>query len=198
MNLLKYTLIAATVMFVMTVPVLGQDQAVIEATVASKQPTKAPVVVMPYEELNIYDELPDYVYAMSRPMYIKWAKAQNKGAYREAERLADRYRARNPVNPIYVQSNDYKSSVTQIQNESVTPNTANFAGTSDTNYRGNSVQRAYVPQQWQGGPVVLINPYMPRPPRLLYSDQGHPLIADPDRTLDTDEKVLKFLDSLEQ
>ncbi|MGB0600477.1 MAG: hypothetical protein ACPGLY_27690, partial [Rubripirellula sp.] len=154
-------------------------------------------VIMPFEDLNVFDELPDYVYSMPKPVYRKWAKLQNKGAYREAQRKADAYRKRNPVNPVYVQSNDYDSRVTQTQHEEVTPNTADFSGTNNTKYNGRSTQRAFVPDQWAGGPVHLINPYVDRPPKMIHMPNGQAVLADPDHVLNTQEKLDAFLKKLE-
>ena len=180
---MRLLLACAVAFFVTTVPVLG---------------TEIGVQKIPYEDLNIYDELPDYVYSMPKAVYQKWCKLQNKGAYREAERRADAFRKRNPVNPVYVQTNGYDSRVTQQQSEQVTPNTADFSGTNNTSYDGRSVQRAFVPDQWAGGPVILLNPYYPRPPKMIYMPNGQGILADPDHVLNTQAKLDAYLKKLEE
>ena len=178
---MRLLLACVVAFFVTTVPVLGQEK----------------TVVLPFEDLNIYDELPDYVYSMPKAVYQKWAKMQNKGAYREAQRNADAYRRRNPINPVYVQTNGYDSRVTQQQHEEVSPTTADFSGTNNTKYDGRSAQRAFIPDQWAGGPVVLINPYVDRQPKMIYLPNGQGVLADPDHVLDTEAKLEAFLKKLE-
>ncbi len=138
---------------------------------------------VPFENLHIKQALPDYCYDMPRPLFEKWCDLQNRGAYRQAERLADASRARHPLRETYVQENNYKARVTQKQQESVSPNKASMSGTQDTDYRGNNVQRVYQSGEVSGGPVVVLNPYAPRPAAVLFKEDGTPYVADPDRTL---------------
>jgi hypothetical protein len=138
---------------------------------------------VPFENLHVKQALPDYCYAMPRPLYEKWCDMQNRGAYRQAERLADVARARHPLRETYIQENNYKSRVTQTQHEKVSPTSASMSGTQDTDYRGGNVQKVYQSGQTSGGPVVVLNPYADRPAVVLWNDSGCPYVADPDKTV---------------
>lgn len=139
---------------------------------------------VPFENLHIKQALPDYCYDMPRPLYEKWCDMQNRGAYRQAERLADIARARNPLKETYTQENEYKARVAQTQKEKVSPNSASMTGNQDTTYKGKGIQNVYQSGQAAGGPVVVLNPYAPRPAVILFAADGTPYVADPDKTLD--------------
>lgn len=138
---------------------------------------------LPFENLHIKQALPDYCYAMPRPMYERWCAAQNTRAVQESQRLADLARQRNPWRETYVQDNKYVASVRQQQSESVSPTKASMKGTQDTTYQGSNVQKVYRSGEVSGGPVVVLNPYAPRPAAVLFKDDGTAYVADPDRTL---------------
>lgn len=150
-------------------------------------------VTLPFEDLQIYDELPDYVYSMPRAVYVKWAKMQNAGAYRKAQRMADAFVARNPLNTTYVQDSDYTANVTQEQHEEVSPTTADFSGRQSTRYNGKNRQFTFQDRRYGGGPVLLLNPYMPSPPKVIFLDDGTPVIADPDNQVRTKRQAKKLL-----
>lgn len=170
-------------LFVFVLAVLGVACLVCGET--RQVPTSS--VTVPFEDLNILSPLPDYCYAMPRPLYEKWCDMQNKGAYRQAERLADAARMRFPARETYVQDQDYSADVQQVQSESVGPTEANFAGNERTEYRGRNVQNVFQTGQSAGGPVVLLNPYTARPATVLYDETGVAYVADPDKTLTPEE-----------
>lgn len=119
-----------------------------------------PTVALPWENLNIFDPLPDYTKSMPDEMFIKWAKAQNEMSYRQAQKRADEWNARNPALDFYVQTNDYDSSSDLNQRERATSTGASVNAQSDTKYQGRSTQQTYRDRnRWGGGPVTLINPY---------------------------------------
>jgi hypothetical protein len=140
-------------------------------------------VQVPFENLNIFEPFPDYVYAMPRPFFEKWAKMQNDGAYAQAERLSDIFKQRNPYRETYVQTNAYKAQVQQHQAETVSENSASMTGTQKTDYDGKNVQSYYRQESYGGGPVVIINPYCDRPAKVIIKDDGTVYVADPDKTL---------------
>ena len=133
-----------------------------ETTKQTVQPRQQgiPTVGIPFENLNIFDALPAYTNAMSDEMFVKWAKAQNEMAYRQAQKRADEWNARNPALDFYVQTNDYDSDSDLNQQEKATSTGATVNAESDTRYRGRSTQQTFRDRnRWGGGPVVLINPY---------------------------------------
>lgn len=154
----------------------------------------APKVVVPFEEILPFDELPDSCYAMPRKVYMKWAKLQNKGAYRQAQRMADAFSARNPYVDTYVQTSDYSAGIDQEQHEKVTPKTADFSGTQKTNYSGRNAQYTFRRDRWAGGPVNLLNPYSKRPPKVMFGKTGM-YLADPDGVVKTPEQARKILEA---
>ena len=153
-----------------------------------RQPPQPTRVVLPFEDLNVHDELPDYVYSMPRQVYIKWCKMQNKGAYREAQRMADDFSIRHPLIDTYVQDSDYTATVEQEQHEKVTPNSADLTGRQATKYQGQNKQFTYRDKRWGGGPVVLLNPYAARPAKVIFQ-RGIAFIADPDGQLKSQEEA---------
>lgn len=150
-------------------------------------------VVVAFEDILLFDELPDYCYSMPRKMYIKWAKLQNKGCYRQAQRMADAFAAQNPYVDTYVQTSDYTSGVDQQQHEKVTPKTADFSGNQQTSYSGRNAQLTFRRDRWAGGPVTLLNPYSKRPPKVMFGQTGM-YIANPDNVAQTPEQALKILE----
>lgn len=148
---------------------------------------------LPFENLHVKQTLPEYCYAMPRPMFERWCIAQNNRAYQESQRLVDVARKRNPWRETYVQDQHYKARVTQKQSETVSPTKASMSGSQDTNYQGNNVQKVYRSNEVSGGPVVVLNPYADRPAIVLYND-GKAYVADPDKTL-TDEEAARLLDN---
>lgn len=151
---------------------------------------------LPFENLHVKQALPEYCYAMPRPMFEKWCVAQNNRAYQEAQRLVDVARKRSPWRETYVQDQNYKARVTQKQNETVSPTKASMAGSQDTDYRGNNVQKVYRSGEVSGGPVVVLNPYADRPAIVLYKEDGTAYVADPDQTL-TEEEAQALLNDVE-
>lgn len=147
-----------------------------------------------YEGLTVYESLPQYVYLMERPVYVKWAKLQNKGAYREAQRLADDWQIRNPSIDVYVQTYDTETRTTQGQNETVSPNGAQFGGQNQTNIQGKNVQQVFRPDGWGGGPVTLINPFADRPPRLVRTGPNNYKVLDPDMVFQSQEEINDFIE----
>jgi len=140
-------------------------------------------VTIPFENLHIFEPFPDYVYAMPRVLFEKWAKMQNEGAYAQAQRLADTYRMRNPYRETYVQTSAYKALVQQKQAEQVSEDSAAMEGTQKTDFEGKNMQSVYVQEGFGGGPVVVINPYCDRPAKVMFKDDGTAYVADPDKTL---------------
>jgi len=153
---------------------------VLFAVLLFAQPLNAEDVVVPFENLNVYDELPDYVYSMPRKTYEAWAKLQNAGAYRQAERLADAHRERNPARETFIQTYDYRALVNQSQRESVSSCNAGFNGAQDTFYSGRNVQMSYQLEPWGGGPVHILNPYCNRPAKVITDAEGVKHLVDPD------------------
>lgn len=151
---------------------------------------------LPFENLHVKQALPEYCYAMPRPMFEKWCVAQNNRAYQEAQRLADVARKRNPWRETYVQDQKYKARVVQKQSETVSPTKASMAGSQDTDYQGNNVQKVYRSGEVSGGPVVVLNPYADRPAIVLYREDGTAYVADPDKTL-TEEEAQALLNDVE-
>ena len=145
-------------------------------------PTLA-VESVPFEDMHIKSELPDYVYSMPRIVYQKWVILQNEGAYRKSARVAEAWEAKNPYKETYVQSSKYRATVTQTQSESVTPSGAQFSGKQDTDYDGANVQLTYRTQSHGGGPVLVLNPYVDRPAKVMVDKDGLIYVADPDKTL---------------
>jgi hypothetical protein len=149
--------------------------------------------VVPFEDMHIMSPLPDYVYAMPRPLFEKWCVLQNAGALRKAQRLQDVYLQRNPYRESYVQTADYKAGVTQSQVETSSPDKATFSGSQDTEYSGKNFQQSYREYNYAGGPVVVLNPYASRPAKVIYGEEGS-YVADPDKTL-TKAQAQKLLES---
>lgn len=140
-------------------------------------------VTIPFENLNIFEPFPDYVYAMPRPLFVKWAKMQNDGAYAQAQMLSDTFKMRNPYRETYVQSNAYKARVQQSQSEQVSEGGASMTGDQQTDFDGRNVQSVFRQESYGGGPVVIINPYCDRPAKVMFKDDGTVYVADPDKTL---------------
>lgn len=143
---------------------------ILATTVADEQPpdTKGanlhqrgtPTVFLPFENLNIFDALPGYTTSMSDEMFMKWAKAQNKMAYRKAQQRADEWNARNPALDYYIQENEYSSNSDLNQNETGSSTNATVNSESNTDYDGTNIQRTHrSADNWGGGPVIIINPY---------------------------------------
>jgi len=152
--------------------------------VSFAQEPAAKEVTVPFEDLKVFDEYPDYVYAMPRKVFEKWVGLQNEGAARKAQRLADAWRERNPFRETYVQDTKYKAHVKQSQSERVSETTAKMNGVQDTAYEGTNVQKAYRSNDgYAGGPVLVLNPYVSRPAKIIINDDGVAYVADPDRTL---------------
>jgi hypothetical protein len=150
-------------------------------------------VVIPFEDLKVFDEFPDYVYAMPHAVYVKWVELQNAGAYRKAERMADAWRERNPFRETYIQDSKYTAKVQQSQNESFSPTSATMAGKQDTQYEGRNAQRAFKESGYGGGPVLVLNPYVDRPAKVIINDDGVAYVADPDKTIKNVTDALKML-----
>jgi hypothetical protein len=149
-----------------------------------------PVVVkLPFEKMHIYSELPDYVYAMPRKLFEKWVVMQNEGAEQEAMVLSDVYRQRNPYRETYVQSAKYKANVQQSQNEQVTENSATMSAKQNTDFDGKTMQQVYRQEGYGGGPLLVLNPYADRPPKVLFKKDGTPYVADPDKVFKTQEEA---------
>lgn len=143
---------------------------------------------VPFENLHIKQALPEYCYDMPRPLYEKWCDMQNRGSYRQAERLADVARARHPLRETYTQENGYKSNVKQTQSETVSPTKASMAGNQDTTYAGKNIQNVYQSGQAFGGSAVILNPYADRPAIVRLTDDAVAYVADPDKTLSHEQK----------
>ena len=161
--------------------------------VAAQEPVTQTTRIVPFEDMNIMSPYPDYVYAMPRPLFEKWVVLQNAGALRKAQRLQDAYLRRNPYRETYVQTSDYTAGVTQNQIETASPDTATFSGSQDTNYSGKNFQQSYQAENYAGGPVLVLNPYVERPAKVIYGKTGA-YVADPDKTL-TKEQAQKLLKS---
>ena len=179
----------------------GQEQAIEEMVLELKgepsmaiqqQPDKPAIL---FENLQITDPLPDHVYAMPREEYIKWAKAQNACAYYEAELIAEKFKQRNPYRETYVrQDAGVSDSVGVMDTGYVDYN----AWVERTYYSGASTFTVYKQNAWGGGPVVILNPYAKRPPKVLKG--GNPetgdmfiYVADPDNALPDFDAKKEFL-----
>jgi len=126
----------------------------------SDPPAPVQTVVLQYEEVTPYSELPVYTNSMPDEIFIKWAKAQNEMAYLKARQRADEWRARHPSIDTFVQDNDYSSTSTLDQEESASSTGASVDATSNTRYNGTNIQWTYRQSSWGGGPVTIINPYV--------------------------------------
>jgi hypothetical protein len=127
-----------------------------------QEPVDKPVILA-FEEINIFDALPEYTLQMPDGLFQKWAKAYNEAAHRRASQRAEDWMIRNPAMDVFVQENDYDSSSTLSQSESANSNGATVDAVSSTKYNGTSIQRTYRDRdRWGGGPVVIINPYARR------------------------------------
>lgn len=123
---------------------------------------------IPFENLQIHDPLPDYVYFLDRNVYIQWVKLQNQGAYTQAKELASKNQERTYVWDDTIKRGRYLQ------------------------YEGKFISSAYMNQMYGGGPVILINPYVPRPAKVL-KYKGMPYLVDPDHTIKTIEEERRLL-----
>jgi hypothetical protein len=123
---------------------------------SAKVPDK---VIMPFEEIGLFDPIPKWVLDMGPEFRIKWAKAHNETAVLKAQQRADAYRARNPVRETYVQNQEYNSSSSLDQNANNGYYNSQINAETQTTYRGRSSQTTYREDQWGGGVVVILNPY---------------------------------------
>lgn len=114
---------------------------------------------MPFEEIGLFEPLPAEVQAMPPSLRLKWIKAYNETAILQAQRRADSFRARNPVVATQVQDQGYTSQGSLDQNANSGYYNSHVSAQTKTTYQGRSTQRTYRPEQYGGGPVVLINPY---------------------------------------
>ena len=178
----------------------GQEQAIEEMVLElqdgpqplaiQQQPDKPAIL---FENIQITDPLPDYVYAMPREEYIKWAKAQNACAYYEAELIAEKFKKRNPYRETYVRQDvGVSDSVGVMDTGYVDYN----AWVQRTYYAGASTFTVYKQNAWGGGPVVILNPYAKRPPKVMEGcNPGDKVIyvADPDNALPDFDAKKEFL-----
>ena len=150
-----------------------------------------------FENIQITDPLPDYVYSMTRKDYIKWAKAQNACAYHEAELIADKFKQRNPYRETYVQRNYGESESVGVMDTGYVDYNA---WVERTYYSGASTFTVYKQNAWGGGPVVIINPYAKRPPKVMeyWHDPGKSsmtrYVADPDGVVKNKAEAEEFLE----
>lgn len=156
------------------------------------QPSQWRELQMPFEDLRIFDDLPDYVYAMPKPVYRQWVRAQNRAAQRKARREADVFNARNPQLDVYVQENEYETDTDQSQHEEASHTSATLEAQSSTGYKGRTQQTTYRGDLWGGGPVLVLNEYADRPPKLVFNGP-FVNVVDPDGVLDSPEKFEEFM-----
>lgn len=102
--------------------------------------------------LNVFDPLPASVRTISMADYTRWAKSHNKLAYEKAEDRAREFNKRHPRSSITVITTEYEGSP-MIE--------YGHRGGRTTTRRGmiRQTQRTYRQPPWDGGPVVIINPY---------------------------------------
>lgn len=153
-------------------PVIQTIQA--QKMLADVIPPAKGYMVLPFEDLGPFEELPDYVYSFSYDVYIRWAKAQNEKAVIKAAEISDEFVSRNPLTATYLQTNSYDSHVNQTQSESVSPTTANFSGQQNIDYNGSTLYTTYFSDKWGGGPVNIINPFCKRPPKVIGGKLNNP------------------------
>lgn len=109
---------------------------------ANAMPVYEEEVVAVYEDLTLFDEYPEYVQRMSPEKFKVWATLQNEMAYFAAARRASERSFGRTV---------YNTTMNTLRN---------FGW-----FRGSSVStvttETWTPTQWGGGPVIIINPYVP-------------------------------------
>lgn len=105
------------------------------------------------QSFNILSPLPDEVYSMSRNEYEQWCWDQNEEALNTAQHDASKFNSTRQN--IYLRIGTY-------------PN--------------NTVIRSYSETSWGGGPVVVLNPYAKRHPKVVNRnpDKRQFSILDPD------------------
>lgn len=154
------------------------------------------IIKIPFENMHIYSEFPDYVYAMPHKLYEKWVVMQNEGAAQKCQELADVYRQRNPYNETYVQSSKYKANVSQKQSESVSETSAAMEASQSVDYDGKTMQQVYRQEGYGGGPLLVLNPFCDRPPKVMFKDDGTVYVADPDKVFKTREEAEKLIEKV--
>jgi hypothetical protein len=154
------------------------------------------VVKIPFENMHIKSEFPDYVYAMPHKLYEKWVVMQNAGAAQKCQEMADVFRQRNPYNETYVQTSKYKALVQQQQAETVSENSAAMTASQNTDYDGKTMQQVYRQEGYGGGPLLVLNPYCDRPPKVMFKKDGTVYVADPDKVFKTQEEAEKLIEKV--
>jgi hypothetical protein len=135
--------------------------------------------VIVFSDMTAYDPLPTYVYAMPRGEYQRWAKAQNDMGYFDAANRAKAYRDRNPPPSTYVASSGVVIDTVGVMD---TSDLTYRAWLDRTYYAGSQAFRVYTPTDWAGGPVVIINPFCKRPPKVMRVGDRF-VVCDPDGVL---------------
>ena len=104
-------------------------------------------------EFNILSPLPDAVYSMSRAEYEQWCWDQNEEALSRAQSEARKFNSTRPRS--YMRIGTYPNDI---------------------------VIQSYAEPSWGGGPVVVLNPYAKRHPKIVNRDKAKKqfTILDPD------------------
>ena len=150
-----------------------------------------------YEELRLLDPLPDYVYAMPRATYIEWGKFHNDGAFASAAAAAQAFRDKTPYSPTYISTTtgSIDSATLGDRDNSYCGDTTLDTYLSRTYFTSSTTFRTFEDRNaWGGGPVVIINPYAKRPPKIIVSD-GMKYLADPDNTIKDPTAAKLFLEN---
>jgi uncharacterized Zn finger protein (UPF0148 family) len=154
------------------------------------------VVKIPFENMHIKSEFPDYVYAMPRKLFEKWVVMQNEGAAQKCQEMADVFRQRNPYIDTYVQSSKYRADVNQKQSEQVSETSASMEASQSTEFEGKTMQQVYRQEGYGGGPLLVLNPYCDRPPKVMFKKDGTVYVADPDKVFKTREEAEKLIEKV--
>lgn len=154
------------------------------------------VVKIPFENMHIKSEFPDYVYAMPRKLFEKWVVMQNEGAAQKCQELADVFRQRNPYIDTYIQSSKYRADVNQKQSEQVSETSASMEASQSTEFEGKTMQQVYRQEGYGGGPLLVLNPYCDRPPKVMFKKDGTVYVADPDKVFKTREEAEKLIEKV--
>lgn len=117
-------------------------------------------VKLPFIELGVFDPLPPEVLAMPPEFRVRWVKAYNEEAYRQAAIRAEAYNARQKFNDTHVQASSYhsRSHLDQVGTGDGYGNSS-IGARSTTGYDGTTSQRTFYADRWGGGSITILNPY---------------------------------------
>jgi uncharacterized Zn finger protein (UPF0148 family) len=121
---------------------------------------------------------------------------QNEGAAQKCQEMADVFRQRNPYIDTYVQSSKYRADVNQKQSEQVSETSASMEASQSTEFEGKTMQQVYRQEGYGGGPLLVLNPYCDRPPKVMFKKDGTVYVADPDKVFKTREEAEKLIEKV--